>query len=158
MTAGEELWEAVFIMPPRFPRRSHAAEALARWGTMSHRLGRIMAALFLLMTGALAALTPELLGHQAMSFVLFGIVLALGSYLGGWIMFWILQGAGVIYDPVAATSRRVAQSIVAVALPAWDSLVWLATDPGPRWIRAIMVFATACWCAVARGAARRLRA
>ena len=138
MTVGEELWEGVFIMPPRIPRRSHAAEALARWGTMSHRLGRIMAALFLLMTGALAALTPELLGHQAMSFVLFGIVLALGSYLGGWIMFWILQGAGVIHDPVAATSRRVAQSIVAVARLGFAGLARNRSQGGHSGMRSLV--------------------
>jgi hypothetical protein len=103
MRVGEGLGEGVFALPPRFPPRCDAAEAFARWGTVSHRLGHVLAAVFLVMAGAFVALTPEPLGQRAMTFVLFGTIPALGSYLGGWIALWVLRGAGGICDWIAAT-------------------------------------------------------
>jgi hypothetical protein len=77
--------------------RSPVARRLARWGTFSQRIARVLAALCLVVAAGFAMFTPEPLWQRLMSFVFLGLAPACVAYSIGWLLFWSLRGINAIY-------------------------------------------------------------
>lgn len=79
-------------------RRSAAARAMFHLAVAFYRLGLALAVLSLLAAASVVAAIPEPLGHRLVSVVFFGGIPSLAAWLGGWLIYLILNYASAACD------------------------------------------------------------
>jgi hypothetical protein len=79
-------------------RRSAAARAMFHLAVAFYRLGLVLAVLSLLAAASVVVAIPEPLEHRLMSVVFFGGIPSLAAWLGGWLVYLILNYASAACD------------------------------------------------------------
>ena len=79
-------------------RRSAAARAMFHLAVAFYRLGLALAVLSLMAAASVVAAIPEPLGHRLVSVVFFGGIPSLAAWLGGWLVYLILNYASAACD------------------------------------------------------------
>ena len=79
-------------------RRSAAARAMFHLAVAFYRLGLALAVLSLLAAASVVAAIPEPLEHRLVSVVFFGGIPSLAAWLGGWLVYLILNYASAACD------------------------------------------------------------
>jgi hypothetical protein len=113
--------DGVRMALPAAPKRSHNAQRLAKWGAFGYRVALIFAIGCFGVAAIFVALAPESMAQRWLSFVFLGFVPALLAYVIGYLTYWILKGASVLYDPVASVIWSGFQTLTAIGLAGWHS-------------------------------------
>jgi hypothetical protein len=151
MAGEEEIWNADTSAPNGTSQRSRAAQALASCANISYWFALALAAIFLLLAGAFAALSPEPTGPRLMSLVFLGIVPAITACSVGFLVYCTLKGTSAIYDRVAgALLSLTLRTITDAALVGRGFLVGLTTELLPLWFTKAAAFLEPCRHAINR--------